>query len=129
MADPLPQILDGVQQNFVEKQIGDVPVSKILVVPVATVRVDVHFPVPQILEQSVEVIEVILQEQFVLDLFSNFRCAPIAHDADHVLRRSEPVFWKRSSLAEWVFAAMREMSTKPGNMRGQYGTRRRPPRG
>ena len=68
MADPLPQILDGVQQNLVEKQIVDVPVSKILVVPVAyrrqaTARVDVHFPVPQILEQSVEVIEVILQEQ------------------------------------------------------------------
>ena len=50
----------------------DVPVPKILVeivVPVAyrrqaTARVDVHFPAPQILEQSVEVIEVILQEQF-----------------------------------------------------------------
>ena len=55
MADPLPQILDGVQQNLVEKQVVDVPVSKILVVPVAyrrqaTARVDVHFPVPQILE-------------------------------------------------------------------------------
>ena len=49
----------------------DVPVSKILVELVepvacrrqATARVDVHFPVPQILEQIVEVIEVILQEQ------------------------------------------------------------------
>ena len=55
----------------VGKQIVDVPVPKILVeivVPVAyrrqaTARVDVHFPVPQILEQSVEVIKVILQEQ------------------------------------------------------------------
>ena len=55
----------------VGKQIVDVPVPKILVeivVPVAyrrqaTARVDVHFPVPQILEQSVEVVEVILQEQ------------------------------------------------------------------
>ena len=49
----------------------DVPVSKILVEIVepvayrrqATARVDVHFLVLQILEQSVEVIEVILQEQ------------------------------------------------------------------
>ena len=64
MADPLPQILDGVQQNLVGKQIVDVPVSKILVEIVepvayrrqATARVDVHFLVPQILEQSVEVI-------------------------------------------------------------------------
>ena len=62
--DPLPQILDGVQQNLVGKQIVDVPVSKILVKIVepvayrrqATARVDVHFPVPQILEQSVEVV-------------------------------------------------------------------------
>ena len=84
------QILDGVQhvprervQNLVGKQIVDVPVSKILVESVepvahrrqATARVDVHFPAPQILEQSVEVvsalseiekvIEVILQEQCV----------------------------------------------------------------
>ena len=51
VADPVPQILDGVQhvsrervQNLVGKQIVDVPV-------------------PQILEQSVEVIKVILQEQ------------------------------------------------------------------
>ena len=72
------QILDGVQhvprervQNLVGKQIVDMPVSKILVEivePVAyrrqsTARVDVHFPVPRILEQIVEVIEVILQEQ------------------------------------------------------------------
>ena len=71
MADRLPQILDGVQQNLVEKQIVDVPASKILVVIVdpvayrrqATARVDVHFRVPQIQEQIVEVIEVILQEQ------------------------------------------------------------------
>ena len=64
MADPLPQILDGVQQNLVGKQIVDVPVSKILVEIVepvayrrqATARVDVHFLVPHILEQSVEVI-------------------------------------------------------------------------
>ena len=64
MADRLPQILDGVQQNLVEKQIVDVPVSRILVEIVepvayrrqATARVDVHFPVPQILEQSVEVV-------------------------------------------------------------------------
>ena len=64
MADPLPQILDGVQQNLVGKQFLDVPVSKILVEIVepvayrrqATARVDVHFPVPQILEQIVEVI-------------------------------------------------------------------------
>ena len=28
MADPLPQILDGVQQNLVGKQIVDVPVSQ-----------------------------------------------------------------------------------------------------
>ena len=71
MADPLPQVLDGVQQNLVGKQIVDVPVSKILVEIVelvayrrqATARVNVHFPVPQILEQIVEVIEVILQEQ------------------------------------------------------------------
>ena len=62
MADPPPQILDGVQQNLVEKQIVDVPASKILVEIVepvayrrqATARVDVHFPVPQILEHSVE---------------------------------------------------------------------------
>ena len=55
----------------VGKQIVDVPVPKILVeivVPVAyrrpaTARVDAHFPVPQILEQSVEVINLILQEQ------------------------------------------------------------------
>ena len=31
MADRLPQIQDGVQQNLVEKQIVDVPASKILV--------------------------------------------------------------------------------------------------
>ena len=59
-SDPLPQILDGVQQNLVGKQIVDVPVPKILE-PVAyrrqaTARVDVHCPVPQILEQSVEVV-------------------------------------------------------------------------
>ena len=72
VADPLPQILDGVQQSLVGKQIVDVPVSKILVGIVgpvayrhqATVRVDVLFiSVPQILEQIVEVIEVILQKQ------------------------------------------------------------------
>ena len=65
------QILDGVQhvprervQNLVGKQIVGVPVSKILVEIVepvayrrqATARVDVHFPVPPILEQSVEVV-------------------------------------------------------------------------
>ena len=61
------QILDGVQhvprervQNLVGKQIVDVPVSKILVESVEPVaerrQVDVHFPVPQILEQSVEVV-------------------------------------------------------------------------
>ena len=59
MADPVPQILDGVQhvprervQNLVGKQIVDVPV-------------------PHILEQSVEVIKVILQEQCqLMRLFS-----------------------------------------------------------
>ena len=57
-------MLDGVQQNLVVKQIVDVPVSKILVEIVepvayrrqATARVDVHFPAPQILEQSVGMI-------------------------------------------------------------------------
>ena len=71
MADRLPQILDGVQQNLVEKQIVDVPASEILVETVepvayrrqATARVDVHFLVPKIQGQIVEVIEVILQEQ------------------------------------------------------------------
>ena len=61
--DPLPQILDGVQLNLVGKQMMDVPVSKILVEIVelvayrrrATARVDVHFLVPQILEQIVDV--------------------------------------------------------------------------
>ena len=55
----------------VGKQIVAVPVPKILVgivVPVAyrrqaTARVDVHFPVPQIQEQNVEVIKEIPQEQ------------------------------------------------------------------
>ena len=72
------RILDGVQhvprervQNLVGKQIVDVPVSKILVGIVepiayrrqATAHVDVHFPVPQIHENIVEVIKVILREQ------------------------------------------------------------------
>ena len=35
----------------------------------------------------------VYRERVVLDLFSNFRCPPIAYDADHVLRRSEPVFF------------------------------------
>ena len=71
MADPLPQILDGVQQNLVGKQIVDVPVSKILVEIVepvayrrqATARVDVHFLVPQILEQSVEVVRALSDQE------------------------------------------------------------------
>ena len=82
IAVPVPQIGDQIidvikviREEWMSKQIVqqivDVPVSKILVEIVepvayrrqATARVDVHFPVPRILEQIVEVIEVILQEQ------------------------------------------------------------------
>ena len=82
IAVPVPQIREQIidvikvipeewMSKQIVQQIVDVPVSKILVEIVepvayrrqATARVDVHFPVPRILEQIVEVTEVILQEQ------------------------------------------------------------------
>ena len=88
VADPVPQILDGVQhvprervQNPVGKQMVDVPVPQIReeiveLVSATLVRTSgdstggraqieqiVDVPVPQIWEQSVEVIKVILQQQ------------------------------------------------------------------
>ena len=77
----------------VGKQIVAVPVPKILVgivVPVAyrrqaTARVDVHFPVPQIQEQNVEVSKEIPQEQLAERIMEQIVDVPVSQSLEQIV--------------------------------------------
>ena len=72
----------------------------------ATARVDVHFPVPQIQEQIVEVIEVILQEQCQ-------RMRLFTFERRVVQQLLTGVFWGCGSLAKARATARVDVPTTP----------------